>query len=150
MGYTRGENEFSSEFYRVDYCCYSFEMLKEGMVTWDLELAIEHENNGRSWHEEWIKLASFNCGLRVVISYAHEIDSISPESPALAKAEILASRRKYAQDAGKWLLILGAAYRESMTTCHFVAFSFDEGGFVKLPDSPIQPSVPSVGPPGPS
>lgn len=36
---------------------------------WDLDVAIEHENNDKLWMDEVIKLAHVACGLRVVIGY---------------------------------------------------------------------------------
>lgn len=36
---------------------------------WDLEIAIEHENNQHDWMDEVVKLAHIFCPLRVVIGY---------------------------------------------------------------------------------
>jgi len=38
---------------------------------WNLEIAVEHENDYRLWMDEVIKLAHINCPLRVVIGYVH-------------------------------------------------------------------------------
>ena len=36
---------------------------------WDLEVAVEHENNDKSWMDELVKIMHINCPLRVVIGY---------------------------------------------------------------------------------
>lgn len=36
---------------------------------WDLEVAVEHENNPADWMDEVVKLAHIACPLRVVIGY---------------------------------------------------------------------------------
>ena len=36
---------------------------------WELEVALEHENNSSEWIDEVIKLSFINCPLRVVIGY---------------------------------------------------------------------------------
>lgn len=36
---------------------------------WDLEIAVEHENNPKDWMDEVVKLAHIVCPLRVVIGY---------------------------------------------------------------------------------
>lgn len=36
---------------------------------WDLEVAVEHENNPKDWMDEVVKLAHIACPLRVVIGY---------------------------------------------------------------------------------
>ena len=39
---------------------------------WDLEIALEHENDKKEWLDEVIKLSHINCPLRVVVGYATE------------------------------------------------------------------------------
>lgn len=36
---------------------------------WDMEIAVEHENDQRDWMDEVVKLAHIMCPLRVVIGY---------------------------------------------------------------------------------
>lgn len=47
----------------IDACKYLSKHL------WDLEIAVEHENDSRAWMDEVIKLAHICCSLRVVIGY---------------------------------------------------------------------------------
>ena len=40
---------------------------------WNLRIAVEHENNGKLWLDELIKLMHIRCPLKVIFSYAdHE------------------------------------------------------------------------------
>lgn len=60
---------------------------------WNLEIAVEHENNYRLWMDEVIKLAHINCPLRVVIGYVHvekNGNNISRDKTQKKQLEILA------------------------------------------------------------
>ena len=63
------------EYFRIDLVGY---IKKESTKTlhwnlqkysWDLEVAVEHENDYRLWVDEVVKLAHIVCPLRVVIGY---------------------------------------------------------------------------------
>lgn len=67
------------EYFRIDAIGYtsSHEKLPENFTKksrlkehlWDLEIAVEHENDSTDWLDEVIKLAHVCCPLRVVIGY---------------------------------------------------------------------------------
>ena len=63
------------EYFRIDLVGYkkreSAEMLYRNLqkYSWDLEVAVEHENDYRLWVDEVVKLAHVVCPLRVVIGY---------------------------------------------------------------------------------
>lgn len=73
--------ETSKEYYRIDLT--GWRQLREKIKAdipgngsydfqpylWDLEVAIEHENNDKLWMDEVIKLSHIACELRVVIGY---------------------------------------------------------------------------------
>lgn len=71
----------SKEYYRIDLTGWSQlrDKIKDDVPSngnydfqpylWDLEVAIEHENNDKLWMDEVIKLSHIACGLRVVIGY---------------------------------------------------------------------------------
>ena len=57
--------DLSPEYLRIDYTICP----GESNTQWDLDIAIEHENNPNSWEDELTKLLHINCGLRVLIAY---------------------------------------------------------------------------------
>ena len=73
--------ETSKEYYRIDLTGWS--QLRDKIKAdiprnesydfqpylWDLEVAIEHENNDKLWMDEVIKLSHIACELRIVIGY---------------------------------------------------------------------------------
>ncbi len=66
-----------NEYYRIDAMGYTSRQkelpkqsdIKLNQHLWDLEIAVEHENDHRDWLDEVIKLAHICCPLRVVIGY---------------------------------------------------------------------------------
>ncbi|GHU81408.1 hypothetical protein AGMMS50284_1080 [Clostridia bacterium] len=71
------EIETSLEYYRIDITSWiqrrneinSQAPHKFHSYLWDLQAAVEHENDSNDWMDEVIKLAHINCPLRVVIGY---------------------------------------------------------------------------------
>ncbi len=65
----------SNEYFRIDAIGYTSryeELADNAHLTphlWDLEVAVEHENDSKDWLDEVIKLAHVCCPLRVVIGY---------------------------------------------------------------------------------
>ncbi len=65
------QNEIQEQFYRIDVIYYrvhdnpqvAFFIPKGAEWNWDLEVAIEHENDSKDWHFELSKLCHINCGL---------------------------------------------------------------------------------------
>ena len=69
--------ETSREYYRIDLIAWT-QLKHRGYLLkdrdfenylWDLEVAVEHENNDKSWMDEVVKLMHINCPLRIVIGY---------------------------------------------------------------------------------
>ena len=66
-----------NEYYRIDAIGWSAksEAIKKpngvrlNSHSWDLEVAVEHENDPYDWMDEVVKLAHIACPLRVVIGY---------------------------------------------------------------------------------
>ena len=64
-----------NEYFRIDSMGYKSRWQeldeKKGFNPhlWDLEIAVEHENDSKDWLDEVIKLAHVCCPLRVVIGY---------------------------------------------------------------------------------
>ena len=64
-----------NEYFRIDSMGYKTRWQeldeKKGFNPhlWDLEIAVEHENDSKDWLDEVIKLAHICCPLRVVIGY---------------------------------------------------------------------------------
>lgn len=130
---------YTLEDFRIDFCCFSFSPLERcaERQNWDLEVAVEHENNSREWLHEWVKLAHLNCGLRVLISYADAPRDLSPSSEVLDRAARLAQARRYAPRGGSWLLILGPTLNALERGEDFVAFAFDGSTFRLLGDHEV-------------
>lgn len=67
-----------NEYFRIDSSGYTkrWEELEKikglNPHLWDLEIAVEHENDQKDWLDEVIKLAHVCCPLRVVIGYVPE------------------------------------------------------------------------------
>ena len=65
----------SNEYFRIDAIGYTSryeELVDNGILKrhlWDLEIAVEHENDNKDWLDEVIKLAHVCCPLRVTIGY---------------------------------------------------------------------------------
>lgn len=65
----------SNEYFRIDAIKWADRKKDIGACKylskylWDLEIAVEHENDSRAWMDEVIKLAHVCCSLRVVIGY---------------------------------------------------------------------------------
>ena len=75
---------------------------------WNLEIAVEYENDSLDWTNEVIKLCHIKCGLKVVIGYAH----YEQRENDMAKLNIIADhmrKLKYGcpQKGEEFLVILG-------------------------------------------
>lgn len=64
-----------NEYFRIDSMGYKSRYKELNKISgfnrhfWDLEIAVEHENDKKDWLDEIIKLAHICCPLRVVIGY---------------------------------------------------------------------------------
>lgn len=75
---------------------------------WDLNVAVEHENDSTQWLDEVCKLAYIRCPLRVVISYG--------EGDIEAAKFILKETRAFTNDDQEVLIILGKSSNEFTDT----------------------------------
>ncbi|HWO90061.1 MAG TPA: hypothetical protein VNL98_13020 [Gemmatimonadales bacterium] len=100
LGYDRAH----AEYFRIDATFFSYQRYPKGLTNflWNLELAVEHENNAGEWRYEWVKLMHIGAGLRVVIGYDHPRGI--PQR--LQEAASLRRHSRYAVP-GPMLLILG-------------------------------------------
>ena len=72
-----GKHEKQNEYFRIDAIRWTGKaddmedtpgvQLKRHL--WDLEVAVEHENDPKDWMDEVVKLAHIACPLRVVVGY---------------------------------------------------------------------------------
>ena len=70
MGYSS-----QNEYLRIDAIGYTKKENLESRAglnvhLWDLQIAVEHENDSKDWLDEVVKLSHICCPLRVVIGYA--------------------------------------------------------------------------------
>ena len=103
---------------------------------WNLEVAVEYENNYRDWTNEFIKLCHVKCGLKVVIGYAPH----DQRGKDMEKLELIAGHMrnlKYGR-LGKdeqFLVILGNCKKEvyeSFEDIDFRAYVYDGEKFKRL------------------
>ena len=79
---------------------------------WNLELAIEYENDSRDWMDEVIKLCHIKCGLKVVIGYENSKTREALDERKLELAAKHIGHLKYGSrlDSNEeFLIILGAS-----------------------------------------
>ena len=103
-----------NEYFRIDSMGYKSkweELEKTNGLTphlWDMEIAVEHENDDKDWLDEVIKLAHISCPLRVVIGYVPE-DKRSDDQNLLDYAANALKRLKCVDNVtkGEFMIILG-------------------------------------------
>ncbi len=103
-----------NEYFRIDCMGYKSrykELEKTSGLTphlWDMEIAVEHENDDKDWLDEVIKLAHVCCPLRVVIGYVPE-DKRSDDQNLLDYAANALKRLKCVDNVtrGEFMIILG-------------------------------------------
>ncbi len=129
------QDDISPEYLRIDYTICP----GESPIRWDLDIAIEHENNPNSWEDEFTKLLHINCGLRVLIAYYDNKKSSDENDDILStiKDKIICnlSNRKYYQPDQKWLLIFGPYYLRNEGD--FVAYKLEKKELIKLTEYSI-------------
>lgn len=107
-------NISQNEYFRIDCMGYESrykELEKTNGLTphlWDMEIAVEHENDDKDWLDEVIKLAHISCPLRVVIGYVPE-DKRSDDQNLLDYAANALKRLKCVDNVtkGELMIILG-------------------------------------------
>lgn len=99
---------------------------------WDLEIAIEHENNDKLWMDEIIKLLHINCPLRVVIGYVPK--SISQGEYLLYVSDaIMDSKKASNMENGDFLLILGdSKVGGNGEKCNYTPYKWKDNSFKPL------------------
>lgn len=107
-------NVSQNEYFRIDSMGYKSrykELEKTSGLTphlWDMEIAVEHENDDKDWLDEVIKLAHVCCPLRVVIGYVPE-DKRNEDQNLLDYAANALKRLKCVENVtkGEFMIILG-------------------------------------------
>ena len=136
------------EYYRIDIIAYdnkrkdeakeiakSLGLSKEDFspYLWDLEIALEHENNKREWLDEVIKLSHINCPLRVVIGYAEEKNE--EKCRELASKVLQKKIGDNTPNDQEFMLILGKSGIRSSSEVNentYKAYIYKEGRFEEL------------------
>ncbi len=147
LGFDR-DKEIQREFYKIDFIYYKvFDNPQENFVpqnkweaNWDLEVALEHENDHIHWLWNIAKLSHINCGLKVIIGYHHYDNEVRKGTikQKLDYVKELYEPRKYKQNPDNWLLILGPySYNQCVNGNDFVAYKFDGENFYLLDDKKI-------------
>jgi hypothetical protein len=146
FGVALGFNEpqsISREFFRIDLAFFSPSVVPEAprfhkWDSWNLDVAIELENNSESWFEEWIKLAHLRCGLKVLMAF-HDA---RPTKPSIAEklewARQIYQGTSHCGDSDSWLLVFGPSLGQEGDGS-FSAYSFDGTAFRELEKARILP-----------
>lgn len=136
----------SKEYYRIDLTSWrqlkgnqyklfenkDFEDKEFENYLWDLEVAVEHENNDKSWMDEVVKLLHINCPLRVVIGYLpfdkndkqqYYLDEITKQIKVTKAVDNLCSLK-----IGEFMIIIGDSKCGDDKTkfCHYQAYVFNK------------------------
>lgn len=142
--------ETSKEYYRIDLTGWTqlkgdkYKLFADKAFEnylWDLEVAIEHENNDKSWMDEVVKLLHINCPLRVVIGYLplkendkqqQYLDEITTQIITTKAVNDLASLEN-----GDFMIIIGDSKCDSDKNkyCNYQAYVFNKNHkkFERLP-----------------
>jgi hypothetical protein len=128
----RERNTISQEHLRLDMAFWSHPHRSDPFEEfWNVEVAIEHENNSETWFEEWVKLSHITCGLKVLITYHHHRPGKETLTERLDRVGKLHTDLKYRLAADNWLLIFGPAdYGPTDKT--WFAYTFDGSAFALL------------------
>ena len=136
------EFETSKEYYRIDLTGWKqlkgdrYKLLKDKdfeNYLWDLEVAVEHENNDKSWMDEVVKLMHINCPLRIVIGYLPLEENKQIYISAL-NAEIKKVKTYDNMKNGEFLLIIGDSKckNDKEKFCHYTPYIFKDDGFKQV------------------
>ena len=95
---------------------------------WNLEIAVEHENNKQDWTDELIKLMQIRCPLKVIIGYNYYDDREENECRKLGiAAKMLQATDAYqsiARDQEEILLILGNGCSRKTGRSDYTSFDY--------------------------
>jgi hypothetical protein len=133
-----------SEFYNIDMSYYRITapvQTQSGKVldyNWDLEVAIEHENDTETWFYEFVKLVHICCGLKVIITYHNYSNYRFPLEEKFTVLTSLYAMRSYKQTRDKWLLIFGPTFN-CLGDYDYVGYRFTGSQPILLETVPILP-----------
>ncbi|MBQ8642478.1 MAG: hypothetical protein IJ480_09710 [Clostridia bacterium] len=92
---------------------------------WDLQIAVEHENDRTDWTDELIKLMHIRCPLKVIIGYNHCDCREAPETEKLAAAARWMQRiRALPQEDEEYLILLGNCAAKYDRTIRYTSFGY--------------------------
>ena len=96
---------------------------------WDLEVAIEHENDDRLWMDEVIKLLHISCKLKIVIGYIplQQKDRINEYLGFVSDSIALGGKRIH--DDEQFLIILGFSKVSKDNRCQYTPYLYKNGIF---------------------
>ncbi len=135
------------EYYRIDIIAYDNKRKDEAKeiarslglsekefspYLWDLEIALEHENDKREWLDEIVKLSHINCPLRIVIGYA---DEKSEEKCIELASKVLQKKIGTNTPKGQeFMLILGKSgiSSDKVNEDTYKAYKYKNGEFKEL------------------
>ena len=94
---------------------------------WELNVAIEHENNRTDWLDEIVKLSYINCPLRIVIGYAPTKNRQDYLDYAAKSLGLLNKRYQSVRKDQEFMLILGDSYLpgEAVSTINYTPYLYD-------------------------
>lgn len=139
--------EIKLEYYRVDIVAYNNERKKEAEEAakdlgltykefkpylWDLEIALEHENDREEWLDELVKLSYINCPLRIVISYA--LEENKEKCLSLAATVLQKIVRSNTPVGQEFMLILGKSDipHDQVNEKTYEAYIYKDGEFCPM------------------
>ena len=112
--------------------------LKLDEYDWNLEVAVEFENEPEKWSDEVIKLCHIKCGIKVVIAYNY----INERNLDMEKLEFVAEHMRnlsYGTPIAneEFMVILGNCRRKEgsytdMKSIEYIAYTFDGEHFNEL------------------
>jgi len=153
----RPKYETNDEYFRIDKIGWtasshpdwgstsSFKQAAPGLVNercWDLDVAVEYENDPADWTDEVIKLCHIKCGLKVVIGYANYNDRESKDGKSDDDKLRLVAKCMRMLEYGQlgaeeeFLIILGNCGKKSYDNIdediRFIPYEYKNGSFQKL------------------
>ena len=113
-------------------------ILKLNECNWNLEIAIEYENNSHDWMDEVIKLCHIKCGLKVLIAYS-DMKSREQDEEKLKLAAKHMKNLTYSRPSANesFLIVLGNCNNDreyqSMADLNLIPYHYVHGCFERLP-----------------
>jgi hypothetical protein len=134
--------ETEKEYFRIDvigYHCSSpkkIDWKKMNRHCWDLDIAIEHENDYKDWIDEIVKLAHIKCRLKVVIGYVKSKDHSEDKNLLGICSKVLEElsygNLKLQSPEEKWLVILGTCDFFDNVEDGYKGYTLKNGEFISL------------------